>query len=537
MRPLRFVAIAMLTLLSLPVATADAQDRATLIAQSRAATDEFDTPRAIQLARAALNPALGPLDSTWAVAVHVLAQTLVDDGQQPVAELWARWAMRQDRQMPIFTEGFLSALPGLFEQARAEVAQDVGDALSQSSYDWPAATATNTDARFRLSSAASGVRVLVTGIGLVGAEGRTLPPGSYDLEVEATGFLPLRIRREALPGVTTEFSFTLVPATAAADALADAARDRLFRATVPLNVTRFGMPQACVAGVTADGGRLVVTSYHAIRGADAVDATGAVRVAAWDVTANLAVLMLPALAPDTLDGNATSIVDGQALWGVQLADCRTPTEVRSVVRSWDNRPQGSLVLDSLPALVIGSPFVDFEGRFAGTWSGGMRAAPATVIGPLLARARENIIAQNTRTPQEVAQAENHRYGTVVVGTDVPGATARLTPLEAWQWEELAASGPAPFTFRGASGRYRLEVTAPNLPPKTQEVVVQAGQATRVAVQLRPVVADAEPGRRGVPKWVWAVGVGGAAAAALALGGGGGGGGGSTGSISLSVPVP
>jgi hypothetical protein len=196
-----------------------------------------------------------------------------------------------------------------------------------------------------------------------------------------------------------------------------------------------------------------------------------------------------------------------------------------------------LVLDEMPPLVIGSPLVDYQGRYAGTWSGGLRAAPATVIGPLLSRAREAIIAQNTRTPQEVATAENHRYGTVVVTvTGVQNATVRMTPLEAWQWEELAASGPAPFTFRAASGRYRMEVTAPGVPSRTQEVTVVAGQTTRAAVPLQ--VAGPPPRqRKGMPRWAWGAIIGGGALAAVALGGGGGGGGGSSGgSITISVPV-
>ncbi len=535
MRMIRFVALLAGTLVLVP-SVAQAQDRATLLQQARDANDDFDAPRGIRIARSALDPALGPLDQTWATTVHLLAQMLIEEGQRDQAELWARWAMRQYREMPIDSVAFLSAVSEILRRARTEVTPEAGDAFSGSAYQWPSATSTSNEARFRVAASATPVTVLVTGVGLVVPQGLVVPPGSYDLEVSANGFLPLHIRREALPGVVTEFSFTLVPATAAAATLADAARSRLFASTVPLNITRFGMTQACVAGVTADGGRLVVTSYQAIRGADAVDAAGAVRVAAWDVTANLAVLMLPAVRPDTLDGDMATLVDGQALWGVDLADCRTPTEVRTVVESWENRPQGALVFESQPALVIGSPLVNYEGRFAGTWSGGLRAAPATVIQPLLARARENIIAQNTRTPQEVATQENHRYGSVVIAADVPGATVRLTPLEAWQWEELAASGPAPFTFRGASGRYRMEVTAPDFPAKTQEVVLRGGESTRTAVQLRTVVAAAaQPEKRGMPKWVWAVAIGGGAAAAVALGGGGGGGA-SGGSISISVPA-
>ena len=55
------------------------------------------------------------------------------------------------------------------------------------------------------------------------------------------------------------------------------------------------------AGVASGGERLVLTSYQAIRGADAVTANGEVKVAAWDVASNLAVLVLPAKATTTLE--------------------------------------------------------------------------------------------------------------------------------------------------------------------------------------------------------------------------------------------
>lgn len=149
-----------------------------------------------------------------------------------------------------------------------------------------------------------------------------------------------------------------------------------------------------------------------------------------------------------------------------------------------------------------------------------------MIAPLLARARENVAAQRTMTAQQVATQENHRYGAVVIAVDVPNATVKVTPLEAWQWTELTAQGVAPFSFRGAAGRYRVEASAPGITARTQEITVRAGETTRTAISLRAVAAVpgpvVAPQKKGIPKWVWAVGVGGVVAAA-ALGGGGGGG--------------
>ncbi len=542
MRKLLGTLALLVSAVSLAPAAAQGQDRAELLRQAQAAYDDFDAPRAIRIARSALDPVLGPLDTTWARGVHLLTQILIEEQQQPLARTWAQWAMRTNPDLPIDSVGFLSNVVTMLAEARGAAVRTAGDVGTSERYVWPGTASEVTEARFRMSPVAPPVTVVVTGRGVLGPQGLALPAGTYELEISATGFLPLRVTREALPGVTTEFTFTLTSAAAAANTLAADVAARLARATVPLQVTRFGAPAACAVGVASGGERLVLTSYHAIRGADAIAANGEVRVAAWDVTSNLAVLVLPAAAPDTL-GSTTVLTDGQALWGVSLAECRTPAETRVLLNEWDGRPLGSLALSAAPAnAVVGSPMVDYRGQLAGVWTGGGRAAPATVIAPLIARARENVIAQQLLTPQQVAQQENHRYGTVIVAVDVPNATVKMTALEAWHWEELNATGPAPFTFRGAAGRYRLEVSAPGFPARPpQEVVLRAGESTRTAVSLRAVAqgpaGPAPAARRGVPKWVWAVAIGGAVAGGLAMGGGGGGGGTSTGSINVSVPNP
>ena len=520
-------------------ATAEAQDRAGLLRQAQAAYDDFDPARAIRIARSALNPALGPLDSTWARGVQLMAQILIEERQEETAKLWARWALRQQPDFPIDSANFVAGVKNALLEARAGTAPTAADAATTATYAWPAANSTSNEARIRVSEASSQLNVLVRGVGLAGPEGLAVNPGTYELEISGQGFLPMRVSREALPGVTATFTFRLTSAQVAAAALADDVRARLFAATVPLNVTRFGgAPAACAAGVASGGERLVLTSYHAIRGADAIAANGDVKVAAWDVTANLAVLVLPAAARDTLAAT-TELIETQALWGVALAECATPSDSRVVLQGWEGRPLGSLVLSAPPTATEGSPLVDYRGNVAGTWSAGLRAAPSTVIAPLIARAKENVAAGNVKTPAEVATQENHRYGVVIVAVDVPNASVRVTPLEAWQWQELASSGTAPFTFRGAAGRYRIEASAPDGTSRTQEVTARAGETVRTSISLRAVVAAnpqqaAQPARRGIPKWAWAAGIGGVAVLALA---GGGGGGSSGGTIVFDVQNP
>lgn len=540
MRILRFLAPLVGAIFVFPTA-AQAQSRADLLRQASTALDDFEPARAIRLARAALNPALGPLDTTWVRGVHVLTQVLLEEQQQPVAQVWARWAMRVQPALAIDSVNFLASVATTLREARTAAAQTSADAATRTTYAWPVATSEATEARFRVATGAAPVNVLVRGIGLVGAQGLVVPPGTYELEVSSTGFLPLRVTREALPGVTSEFAFTLTSAAVASTTLAADVRTRLSRATVPLQITRFGSTQACAAGVATGGARLVLTSYHAIRGADAIAANGEVKVAAWDVTSNLAVLVLPANATDTL-GSTTAPIDGQSLWGVTLTECRFTETPRVTLNTWEGRPLGNLALSGAPqGATVGSPLVDYQGNIAGVWSTGGRAAPMSVVAPLIARAKENVAGNRTQTPQQVAVLENHRFGTALIAVDVPNATVRVTPIEAWQWEELRAEGAAPLTFRGAAGRYRVSVSAPNVAERTQEVTIRAGETVRAAISMR-TVAQAPGGRqpaaarRGLPKWVWAVAIGGAVGgAALALGGGGAGS--SGGSIVIEVPNP
>ena len=541
MRTLRFLAPLVGAFLLLPVA-AQAQSRADLLRQAQAALDDFDAPRAIRLARAAANPALGPLDSTWVRGVHVLTQILIEEQQQPLAATWAQWAMRQQPDLPIDSVNFLTNVVTTLREARAKAVRTSADDATRTTYQWPAATSESSESRFRVAAGATPVTVLVRGIGLVGAQGLALPPGTYELDVSANGFLPLRVTREALPGVTAEFAFTLTSAAVAAENLGADVAARLARATRPLQVARFGLPQACAVGLASGGARLVLTSYHAIRGADAITSNGEVRVAAYDVAANLAVLVLPAAASDTLP-STTQAIDGQSLWGVTLADCQaTPApSARVLLQGWEGRPLGTLALSAAPAATLGSPLVDYEGRVVGVWTAGGRAAPASVVAPLVARAKEAVAANRTLTAQQVATQENHRYGSAVIAVDVPNATVKVTPMEAWQWEELRADGPAPFTFRGVAGRYRVEASAPNAPTVTQVVTLRAGETVRTPISLRAVAqgpAGPAPAaaKRRVPRWVWVVAAGGAiGGAAMAMGGGGGGSSGGT--IVIEVPNP
>lgn len=543
-------------------ATAQAQQntRPALLQQATAAYDNFETARALDLARTALDPALGPPDSTWVRSLHLLTQVLFENGSEPDARTWARWGMRTFPTMRIDSVNFLAGVVSVLREARGDAGtRTSSDELTRMTWQWPARGNNATQGQLRLDPSPMSVPLNVTVVNstgtpvgqLLAGAGLTLATGTYEIQVSASGYLPARISREVLPGATLTLSFQLTSAAIVSGTITESARQAVYRSTAALSVTRFGTPApACAAG-TVTGGRLLLTSYSAIRGAESLAASiggapvaGELRVAAYDATSNLAVILLPSARADSV-ALSPQVVDGQGVWGVGLAQCRTLSDSRASIDEWTQRPLGALKLSqAVPQGVVGTPVVDYLGRLVGIWTAGTGAVPAPNASALFDIARRNIAGEQTLTLADVARRENHLHGALVVTADLPGATVRLTPLERWQWAELAASGAAPFNFTGPVGRYRLETSAPGIPARAQEVVLRAGETVRVPVILRQIAQGggqpAAAAKRGISKWVWIAVIGGGAAAAAALGGGGGGGeptGPTTGTIVISVPNP
>jgi len=341
----------------------------------------------------------------------------------------------------------------------------------------------------------------------------------------------------------------------ASDVVAENIRQRAFANAGALSVKRFGAPAACVAGAFVGRDGLFATSYDAIRGAESVTAMSVpgaaadVKVAAYDATANVAILKLPVARTDSF-AVASSVVGGQSAWAIGYADCRTAADARVRVSAWADEPRGALQLSDPPAAAIpGSPMFDVAGRLSGIWSGGSTAIPGARLTPLLDVARRAIAQTQTTTLADVARKENHIYGTAVISTDLP-ASVKVSPLETWQWSAVAASGPAPLTFAGPVGRYRVEVTGAADARREQEITIRPDAEQRVAIALRApapnVAATQVPPQMKKKKsklpWVLAgIGLAGGGAA-VALGGGG-----SkespppppptTGNISFRIPAP
>ena len=553
MRRHLLIAASALTLSTFSTFSVGAQEtRAALLRQATAALEDFNQSSALDFARTSLDPSLGVPDSAWSQSVHMITLILIERGDESLARTWARWAMRMNPLMVVDTSvNTTAAVKANLLSARDSAGKrSTDDDVTRTAWTWATRGSSETQGRIRLDPTTMPVpvNVVVRGVGMLPAgQGLALAPGTYEIEVAAPGYLQARVWREVLPGTTLTLSFQLNSAAVVSGTLSEAMRTRVYSGTAVLSTSRSGGPPTCSAGVLA-GGQLVLTSYTAIRGAEFLSVsigsdaklTASVRVAAYDAAANLAVLTVPSPRIDTVP-IAGSVIDGQAVWGIGLADCTSPSSSRSVIAEWTQRPLGALRLaETFVQGLPGSPIVDYLGRLTGVWTDGTTAVPATRALPLLDQARANIAARTTLAVADVARLENHLYGSLSITSDVRGTTARVTPLENWHWAPLATAAPTPFAFSGPMGRYRVEFLGAGLPSRTQEVTIRYGEATTVAdvqktVAQSPPPTAAQPSikKRGVPKWVWFAVLGGGAAA-VALGGSSAP---TTGSAIIDITVP
>jgi hypothetical protein len=344
------------------------------------------------------------------------------------------------------------------------------------------------------------------------------------------------------------------PTTLSADA-----RTAVQRQLELLTVSRFGAQTACATSAFMSRSGLLLTTYKAIRGADRVQVelpggrqvADEVRVAAYDVAADLAVLQIPTIRPDSLSV-ATSVSSGQPLWGFGFAMCTAPRDVQVSVAN--ATPAG---FDLADTVVTGTgPLVSPSGAIVGLATGTRTAVGGARIAEVLDQARRNVGTGSVLTVGQVALRENHAYGSVALSYDVAGADARITPLETWQWPQTAVSGALPLTFAGPMGRYHLQVRVAGQVQQDRDFSVRPEMADRLAIavqqlaqQPQPVVPPAPQAKKrgggggGIVLAILGLGAAGAAVAVLAgkksssSGGGGNPPPTQTGSISVTVPNP
>ena len=171
------------------------------------AFNEFDAARRVQLLVGTLNPTLGPPRGAWAVAVQLLAQTLIEDRKDSLAAVWLRWAVRQAPDLQPDTLQFLPRVVAAVRSARAFVSQtgSPGDSALATTWQWPGQETGASQGTLRATAPGLvPVKVEVMGVGPIALGGSSpLNPGSYEINASASGYDSLRATREVLPGITT----------------------------------------------------------------------------------------------------------------------------------------------------------------------------------------------------------------------------------------------------------------------------------------------------------------------------------------------
>ncbi len=556
------------------------QTRNDRIAAAFNAYDNFQPDQAFDLLRAAVNPSEGPQDSLWFRGVQLLAQILIERNQQTDAGAWLRWAFRLAPNASVDSLNFVPELVSAARGARSAVAGgSPGDSVTRTTWQWVAPGAGEARGMMRVESPgmAQPVRALVQGVGMTQSGGSlTLAPGTYEVQAAAEGYLTAQVRREVLPGVTTVLSFNLTPVgiavappvaapppriappappPVAPPTLSEATRGAVQRQLEPLTVSRFGAPSACGTAAFVGRSGLLLTSYQAIRGAERVQVelpggrqfSDEVRVAVYDVAADVAVLQIPTIRADSL-GVVTSVSSGQPLWAFGFTSCTTPRDAQvAVAGAGANSFQ---LADSVPAGT--GPLVSVNGAIVGFTTGPRSAVSGLRIAELVDQARRNAGTGGVLTVGQVALRENHAYGSVALSSDVAGGDVSITPLETWQWAGTAARGSLPLTFAGPMGRYHLQLRVAGQVQQERDITLRPAVADRLAVTVQQVAQQpppVAPGPQAKKK-----GGGGVVLAILGIAGAGGavallaskkksGGGGttppptSTGSITVTVPNP
>jgi hypothetical protein len=209
---MRQTALAALSLLFVvgvisPLAAQDPRD--TLVAR---AFNEFDTGRRLQLLNAALDPSAGPPSGAWPVGVQLMAQTQMEEGNDSLAGLYLRWAVRRSPGFQVDTVQFLPEVATAYTSAEEFVrgSRSASDSLVGTSWIWPQAGNAEKSGRLQVSAPSVGpaFRATAEGVGILSTGTPVeLAPGSYRISGVATGYDSLAVTREVLPGVTTVLEF------------------------------------------------------------------------------------------------------------------------------------------------------------------------------------------------------------------------------------------------------------------------------------------------------------------------------------------
>jgi len=312
---------------------------------------------------------------------------------------------------------------------------------------------------------------------------------------------------------------------------------------------RFGTDPDCGVGFFVGSPGLIVTTYRTIRGAERLRVAladgrvvGDARVASYSTTSDVAVLHTTSTPIDSiLEGGEANPGQLVRAWGYRNGG--GSVGFRLSVAARQEGPGRHILLTGPVALCsIGGPLINADGFVIGIVGGSDHAIPISEARPAITEARSNISSGRLMSVAEVAQREHHLFGSVVLRADQLNTSARVGPLETWQWPGTAHEAELPFTFLGPMGRYEIELLASGGLLNRTTIEVKPGVA--IQVTLFPGAAAAGGGSSSKLPWVLSVlGAAGAGTAAVVISGGGDGGGGpskccgptGTGTIEVSVP--
>jgi len=194
--------------------TLAAQTGREALARGTEAHEFADFETAVRLLSRGLDPSAGPRDAAWSVGLHKLVDAVIAQGRRPLADVWLRWALRLEPELPFDSVNFASAVKEAFDAARAAVRASTQDqGLVVAAWEWGDPVGSPNQGALRiargeveLSARIEGGATLLPGVD------RVLAPGSYTIIATAEGRLPARVTNEVLPGITTVLTFNLAPA-------------------------------------------------------------------------------------------------------------------------------------------------------------------------------------------------------------------------------------------------------------------------------------------------------------------------------------
>ena len=372
---------------------------APVVAQSRRAVllgevqNTFDADSVIRLLHAALDPALGPPDSLWAVAGHSLAQVLLERQRPDDAALWLRLVVRHAAQFPMDRTFFPPAVTTAWDQAAQAVAGATDQGEAETAWRWPPQLDMAQQGTLTVNTGGAPLTLTVEGRGTVSAGASlALPAGTYTVTASATDYEPVRVTREVLPGATTEIALQPLPLLPASIAAAAAAP------VVRITYQQAGQ-QVCRTGYFATSDGLVLTTAAAVRNAGAISATAGTRtyanvtVLATDPDRDLAVLRLPSEGATPTATAANDVRTGDYAWSIGAEGCPGDASSRTRIASWTGPSAAAALAPALPGTAAGSPLLDRAGLLIGIVTGPERVLPDALTRDLVDRARAQIAVQ------------------------------------------------------------------------------------------------------------------------------------------------